>query len=538
MFLDDSACNLASLNLMAFRDGEGEFDAEAFRHAVRVMITAQEIIVDNASYPTEAIQANSRAFRPLGLGYANLGALLMARGLPYDSDAGRAYAATVTSLMHGEANRTSALLAARKGPFDDFAPNRAAMLDVLRRHAAANEAVDRTYVPHKLWDATRRTWRECLQAGEVHGYRNAQVTVLAPTGTIAFMMDCDTTGIEPDIALVKYKKLVGGGTLKLLNRTVPEALKRLGYDRTERKVILDHLEKHETVEGARYLKDEHLPVFDCAFKPARGTRCIGPMGHVRMMAAVQPFISGAISKTVNIPHEATPDDIAGIYAEAWKLGLKAIAVYRDGCKRSQPLTTGRKGKVVSRRELPDERPSLTHKFKVGQMTGYVTVGLFPDTNQPAEIFLNMGKEGGVVSGLLDAFATAVSLGLQYGVPLGELVNRFSHTQFEPAGFTGNPELPHAKSIIDYVFRWLAMRFLTEEEQAEGPVAQRELPLDVADDGETETRHPSPKPTNGKQQAMSVSGHEDAPACPECGYLTFRSGTCYRCWNCGATTGCS
>ncbi len=360
MFLDDSACNLASLNLMAFRDGEGEFDAEAFRHAVRVMITAQEIIVDNASYPTEAIQANSRAFRPLGLGYANLGALLMARGLPYDSDAGRAYAATVTSLMHGEANRTSALLAARKGPFDDFAPNRAAMLDVLRRHAAANEAVDRTYVPHKLWDATRRTWRECLQAGEVHGYRNAQVTVLAPTGTIAFMMDCDTTGIEPDIALVKYKKLVGGGTLKLLNRTVPEALKRLGYDRTERKVILDHLEKHETVEGARYLKDEHLPVFDCAFKPARGTRCIGPMGHVRMMAAVQPFISGAISKTVNIPHEATPDDIAGIYAEAWKLGLKAIAVYRDGCKRSQPLTTGRKGKVVSRRELPDERPSLTH----------------------------------------------------------------------------------------------------------------------------------------------------------------------------------
>jgi len=542
MFLDDSACNLASLNLLAFCDEDGELDAAAFRHAVRTVITAQEIIIDNASYPTEAIQTNSFKFRPLGLGYANLGALLMARGLPYDSEAGRAYAATVTSLMHGEANRTSALLAGRKGPFEGFARNRGAMLDVMRRHEVANDDIDRTYVPHKLWDETRQTWRECLRYGEMHGYRNAQVTVLAPTGTIAFMMDCDTTGIEPDIALVKYKKLVGGGMLKLVNRTVPEALGRLGYDDPEREKVLDYLEEHETIEGAPDLKDEHLPVFDCAFKPANGSRTIAPMGHLRMMAAVQPFISGAISKTVNVPHSATPQDIEEIYRSAWRLGLKAIALYRDGCKRSQPLTTSEDARSEpaepSRRELPDERPSLTHKFKVNQMTGYVTVGMYPDTGMPAEIFLNMGKEGGVVSGLLDAFATTVSLALQYGVPLKELVARFSHMQFEPAGFTGNPELPHAKSILDYLFRWLALKFLPVDEQADG--GQRELPLQDVKEPTTERLVGAPgRPTNGQSQpVMDVAGNEDAPACPECGFLTYRSGTCYRCYNCGATTGCS
>ena len=542
MFLDDSACNLASLNLMAFRDEAGEFDADAFRHAVRTVITAQEIIVDNASYPTEAIRRNSVEYRPLGLGYANLGALLMARGLPYDSDAGRAFAGTVTSLMHGEAFRTSALLAARKGPFEGFARNRGPMLDVMRRHEAANDAIERSYVPHRLWDATRQTWRECLRYGEMHGYRNAQVTVLAPTGTIAFMMDCDTTGIEPEMALVKFKKLVGGGMLKLVNRTVPEALRRLGYQEADREGILDYLEEQGTIEGAPDLKDEHLPVFDCAFKPQRGSRSIAPRGHLRMMAAVQPFLSGAISKTVNVGNSATRQDLEEIYREAWRLGLKAIAVYRDGCKRSQPLSTkeekGAGSAKPSRRELPDERPAMTHKFKVNQLTGYVTVGMYPDTGMPAEIFLNMGKEGGVVSGLLDAFATTVSLALQYGVPLQELVARFSHMKFEPSGFTGNPELPHAKSILDYLFRWLALKFLPAAEQVDG--GQRELPLGIDADGTAERLLGTPaRLSDDRQQAvMAVSGHEDAPACPECGFLTYRNGTCYRCYNCGATTGCS
>ena len=507
MFLNDTACNLACMNLMKFVKPDGEFDVEAYRYAARVTITAQEILVDNAGYPTPQIEENSHRFRPLGLGYANLGALLMSRGLAYDSDEGRAYAAALTAIMTGEAYRQSAVIARdHGGPFNDYAKNEQPFLRVIRKHRdaayaigleggperfAALEsltAVPTHLAPRDLIDAARLTWDEALELGTQHGYRNAQVTVLAPTGTIAFMMDCDTTGVEPDIALVKYKKLVGEGFLKIVNNTVPAALKKLGYTPAQVEEIVHFINERETIEGAPGLRPEHLTVFDCAFKPVNGERSIQYMGHVRMMGAIQPFLSGAISKTVNMPEAATAEDIEDVYLQGWKLGLKAIAIYRDGSKRSQPLSTGKKkddGVSVAdanaaqaaaapaatltgepkpyRRRLPDERRAVTHKFQVAGHEGYITVGLYPD-GQPGEIFLKMAKEGSTVSGLMDSLATMTSIALQYGVPLRDLVNKFGHVRFEPAGFTGNQEIPIAKSIVDYVFRWMGSRFLTKDER--------------------------------------------------------------------------
>jgi ribonucleoside-diphosphate reductase alpha chain len=562
MFLDDSACNLASLNLMRFRRLDGEFDVEAFVHAVDITITAQEIIVDSASYPTPAIGRNSHDYRPLGLGYANLGALLMARGLPYDSDAGRAMAAAVTALMHGQACATSARLAAQLGPFAGYARNREPMLGVIEMHRSAIGRIDASLVPAELMGAVRDVWSRARTLGGEYGYRNSQVTVLAPTGTIGFMMDCDTTGVEPEIALVKYKKLVGGGVLKIVNQTVGEALLRLGYSREESRAITEFVDEHESIEGAPGLKEEHLPVFDCAFRSPGGTRSIGCGGHIQMMAAVQPFLSGAISKTVNLPAETTPEEIAGIYTEAWRMGLKSIAIYRDGCKRTQPLNTGLKGSAVPatvagpspgaasgprRRRLPDERRSITHKFSIAGHEGYITVGMYED-GTAGEIFLVMAKEGSVVSGLMDTFATGISLALQYGVPLKALINKFSHVRFEPSGFTRNPEIPYAKSITDYVFRWLASRFLSPEEQLEIGVQRtgdggQATPLPGAGIP-TGLAQPAPpaSPGNGNpayaDSRIGFDNQADAPPCSECGSTLVRSGACYKCLNCGASAGCS
>ena len=531
MFLDDSACNLASLNLLNFFNEAGEFDVQAFRHAVDIMILAQDIIVDNAGYPTEPIERNSHAFRALGLGYANLGALLMARGLPYDSDAGRSYAAGVTALMTGQAYLTSARIAATRGPFEGFEKNRRPMLEVIRNHQRAVSKINSAYVPLELLGAVHEVWEKALEAGEAHGYRNAQVTVLAPTGTIAFMMDCDTTGVEPDISLIKYKKLVGGGVLKMVNNTVPRALERLSYSHEEQEEILQFLEKKETVEGAPYLKEDDLPVFDCAFKPLRGNRSIHYMGHIKMMGAIQPFISGAISKTINAPNQITVDEIMEAYIQSWQLGLKAVAIYRDGSKRTQPLSQEReeiKGVKGSpyRRRLPDERESVTHKFSIGNHEGYITVGMYED-GTPGEIFVVIAKEGSVVSGLMDCFATAVSLTLQYGVPLKVLVNKFAHTRFEPSGFTKNSQIPIAKSLSDYIFRWLASKFLTKEEQAEVGVLVNNPPTDSDDQTQEE-----------EDKSFAFAAQEDAPPCPECGSIMVRNGSCYKCLNCGATSGCS
>ena len=492
MFLNDTACNLASLNLMKFVRDDGEFDAEAYQYACRLTITAQEILVDNAGYPTPQIERNSHLFRPLGLGYANLGALLMSRGLAYDSDQGRAFAATLTAIMTGEAYAQSAVIARdHGGAFAEYKKNEQPFLRVIKKHRSAAYDIPESDAPRELIDAARSTWDQALELGTQFGYRNAQVTVLAPTGTIAFMMDCDTTGIEPDIALIKYKKLVGEGFLKIVNRTVPSALKKLGYTPAQVEDIVHYIDERETIEGAPGLKPEHLSVFDCAFKPVNGERSIHYMGHVRMMGATQPFLSGAISKTVNMPELATAEDIADVYMEGWKLGLKAIAIYRDGSKRSQPLSTGKKkdkdadsapggGEKLSvaaapmqaglagepkpyRRRLPDERRAITHKFQVAGHEGYITVGLYPD-GQPGELFLKMAKEGSTVSGLMDSLATMTSVALQYGVPLRDLVNKFAHMRFEPAGFTGNAEIPIAKSIVDYVFRWMGSRFLSKDDR--------------------------------------------------------------------------
>src|SRR5919197_959369 len=474
MFLDDSACNLASLNLMHFRTIDGEFDAESFKHAVNTVLLAQEILVDYSKYPTQKIAESSFAYRPLGLGYANLGALLMASGLPYNSPEGRNFAAAITALMHGQANLQSSRIAERMGPFAGYARNAEPMLGVMRRHRKAAYQVPEEGVAENLRKASREVWDAVLTSGEENGFRNGQVTVLAPTGTIGFMMDCDTTGIKPDIALIKYKKLVGGGMLKIVNTTVPLAVQKLGYTQRQVEDIVAFRDKHETNEGAPHLKDEHLPVFDCAFKPAKGSRSIHWMGHIQMMGAVQPFLSGAISKTVNMPTDASVEEIEKAYLEAWRQGLKAIAVYRDGCKRSQPLNTSRSSEPVKepvaqyrteRRRLPDERQSITHKFSIGGHEGYLTVGMYED-GTPGELFVVMAKEGSVVSGLMDSFATAISLSLQYGVPLKVLVDKFSHTRFEPSGFTGNPNIPIAKSITDYIFRWLSLKFLPSEDVPE------------------------------------------------------------------------
>jgi ribonucleoside-diphosphate reductase alpha chain len=548
MFLDDSACNLASLNLMRFLDERGEFDVEAFRHAVRVMITAQEVIVDNASYPTKAIERNSHDYRPLGLGYANLGALLMSRGLPYDSDAGRDYAAVVTAIMHGEAYAQSARIARdHGGPFAGYAKNREPFLRVIRKHRAALKDIDRTNVPKALYEAAREIWDECVELGERHGYRNAQVTVLAPTGTIGFMMDCDTTGVEPDIALVKYKKLVGGGLMKIVNGTVPMALERLGYTPAQIREIVEYIDEHETIEGAPHLKEAHLAVFDCAFKPANGSRSIHYMGHIRMIGAVQPFLSGAISKTINVPREATVEEIEQAYIEAWRLGAKAVSIYRDGSKRTQPLTTSREAKTAAaqaaepvvtrpvRRKLPDERRAITHKFDIAGHEGYITVGLYED-GQPGEIFLVMAKEGSTISGFADAFAQAISYALQYGVPLQVLVDKFSHVRFEPSGMTKNPEVRFAKSIVDYVFRWLATKFLSPEAQYQAGV-NRDEPEGAAAGSGTASEGPAARGSATGASFAAIQNQEDAPPCSTCGSIMVRSGSCYKCTNCGTTSGC-
>jgi ribonucleoside-diphosphate reductase alpha chain len=608
-FLNDTSCNLASLNLLKFVDAEGEFDVEAFRYAARLTITAQEILVDNASYPTPQIEENSHRFRPLGLGYANLGALLMSRGLAYDSDEGRAYAAAITAVMTGEAYRQSAIVARdHGGPFHDYAINEGPFLRVMRKHREAAYRIDGRLAPVPLVDASRTCWDEALQLGERHGYRNAQVTVLAPTGTIAFMMDCDTTGIEPDIALIKYKKLVGEGFLKIVNGTVPAALRRLGYSPDEVEAIVASIDERETIEGAPGLRPEHLAVFDCAFKPVNGERSIHHMGHLRMMSATQPFLSGAISKTVNMPESATAEDIEDVYLQGWKLGLKAIAIYRDGSKRSQPLSTGKKKSDDTetttlpagdaprleltgepkpyRRRLPDERRAVTHKFQVAGHEGYITVGLYPD-GTPGEIFLKMAKEGSTVSGLMDTLATMTSIALQYGVPLRDLVSKFTHVRFEPSGFTGNPEVPIAKSTVDYIFRWMGSRFLSKEDRdalgilggaivpeppadASGAASGAFLAEETAEEdaehrpggragaGDSPSSVPAavlgaPTPAHagsgnngngalpsplGAAQRVAFSISADSPSCMECGSIMVRNGSCYKCLNCGATSGCS
>ena len=613
MFLNDSACNLASLNLMKFRTEDGGFDAESFRYSVSILLTAQEIIVDSASYPTDAIAKSSGDYRPLGLGYANLGALLMSYGVPYDSDEGRDIAAGITALMTGEAYATSARIAAHTGPFSGFEINREPCLHVLEKHRDSMSMINRDNLPTGLYETGYESWSQAIALGRLVGIRNAQVSVLAPTGTIGFMMDCDTTGVEPDIALVKYKKLSGGGMLKIVNNTVPLALQRLNYTPEQVKEITAFIDKQETIEGAPDLSDNHLPVFDCAFKPVNGTRTIHYMGHIRMMAAVQPFLSGAISKTVNMPNEATPEEIMQTYMEGWKLGLKAIAIYRDGCKRTQPLNTGRSkaddsqpkqvvaestaeietvepkvaeppaekstaittvettSTVVSkpyRRRLPDERAAITHKFSVGGHEGYITIGMYED-GRPGEIFLTMAKEGSVVSGLMDCFATAISMTLQYGVPLHVLVDKFSHTRFEPSGYTTNGEIPIAKSVVDYIFRYLAAKCMNDEDKKRLGIIDRspkkstsiELTDQVEDanrasgsqgEGKSaasetvppEPSRPSPEMTTGRietageSQGYAFHTQEDSPPCSECGSMMVRNGACYKCLNCGASNGCS
>ena len=558
MFLDDSACNLSSLNLMRFLKGDQQtdFDVEAFRAAVRTLITAQEIIVDNASYPTKSIERNSHAFRPLGLGYANLGALLMSRGIPYDSDEGRDYSAVITALMTGEAYAQSARIARdHGGPFSGYADNREPFLRVMRKHRAALKDIDVRHVPELFYQAAAEVWDDVVELGEEHGYRNAQATVLAPTGTIGFMMDCDTTGVEPDIALVKYKKLVGGGVMKIVNQTVPMALSRLGLVDDQIQEIVKYIDEHETIEGAPHLDSSHLAVFDCAFKPANGQRSIHYMGHIKMIGATQPFISGAISKTINVPQHATVEQIEQAYVDAWRLGTKAVSIYRDGSKRTQPLNTSKDVSVSStesqvaqpvRRKLSDERHAITHKFDIAGHEGYITVGLFEDRT-PGEIFLVMAKEGSTISGFADAFAQAVSYALQYGVPLQVLVDKFSHVRFEPSGLTKNPDVRLAKSIVDYIFRWMATKFLSPEAQYQAGVNVR----DVSDEGEgiveqlslTDTQSKSAMPVplisdTNQETSYAIQNDQDAPPCTTCGAIMIRNGACYKCINCGATSGCA
>jgi ribonucleoside-diphosphate reductase alpha chain len=588
MFLDDSACNLASLNLMKFAPN-GSFDVVSYRHAVDVMITAQEILVDNSGYPTEAIAKNSHDYRPLGLGYANLGALLMASGLPYDSDAGRDYAACLTAIMCGEAYLQSSRIAEQCQPLPPasdkckeaeiagaacpgFYINREPFLDVIRMHRASVNHIARANVPAAVLDAARACWDEALSHGEKYGYRNSQVTVLAPTGTIGFMLDCDTTGVEPDLALVKYKKLVGGGMIKIVNNTVPTALFKLGYSTEQANAIVSYIDATGTIEGAPHVKEEHLAVFDCSFKPSKGTRSIHYLGHLKMMAAVQPFISGAISKTVNLPNEATVEEIMDAYIQAWKLGLKAVAIYRDGCKKAQPLSAAGSATLKGaqspstaapaappvevddpdappravRHRLRDERASITHKFNIAGHEGYITVGLYPN-GSPGEIFITMAKEGSTVSGLMDSFACASSLALQHGVPLKLLCEKFSHSRFEPSGWTSNPDIGYAKSIMDYIFRWLDLKFLKGQQQflfeSLRPKAL-EVPGEAPSSAsELETRNQkletssSPK-VHASDMLKDLVDMGDAPSCHVCGAIMVRNGSCYRCMSCGSTSGCS
>jgi ribonucleoside-diphosphate reductase alpha chain len=692
MFLDDSACNLASFNLLKFVNPAGNFDVDGYRHAIDIMITAMDILVDNSGYPTESIVRNSHDYRPLGLGYANLGALLMAFGLPYDSDAGRDFAAALTAIMCGQAYLQSSVLAEKAPPLisatslcqqaqyahgglaqrggacPGFYVNREPFLDVIRMHRAEVNKIGHAnstepfVTPQlaSLIEASKDCWDQALAHGEQHGYRNSQVTVLAPTGTIGFMMDCDTTGIEPDLALIKYKKLVGGGMIKIVNNTVPVALFKLGYTDTQVDSIVSYIDSTGTIEGAPGIKPEHLAVFDCSFRPSKGTRSIHSSGHIKMMAAAQPFLSGAISKTVNLPHDATLDDIIQAYTESWRLGLKAVAVYRDGSKGAQPLNVsdGNKAKVIKnaldsetdvdlaaseaadrvltamaqgnttslsedlkllegkvsarlevtansvvtaanaftasvanalslgqaaalreepdttqgppravRHRLPEERASLTHKFSIAGHEGYITVGLYPN-GQPGEIFIKMAKEGSTVSGLMDSFATAVSLSLQHGVPLKVLCEKFAHTRFEPSGWTGNEHIGFAKSIMDYIFRWLQLRFLSGHQLSlfsglaagvqrpvEEPLFETNPPAggllsetsqggasgsleDRGLYGAPETRRSGGAVFHAADAMKEYLDMGDAPSCHTCGAIMVRNGSCYRCMSCGSTSGCS
>ena len=620
VFLNNTACNLASLNLMKFKRDDGVFDVERFEAAIRIFITAQEILVDNASYPTKEIAENSHIFRTLGLGYANLGSLIMSYGLPYDSDAGRALAGAITAILTGHSYEQSAEIARVTGPFRGYHDARCAhiktplepsnvdsMLGVIRLHREAVESIQPSEEFGYLKQEARRCWDRAIDGGQKHGYRNAQVTVLAPTGTIAFLMDCDTTGIEPDIALVKYKLLAGGGMLKIVNRTVPEALQRLGYAPQEIEAIIAHIEKFDTIEDIQEddrlsrsgLKPEHLDVFDCAFKPFRGERSIHYLAHLKMMAAAQPFISGAISKTVNFPTECTVEDIADAYVQAWKMGLKCVAIYRDGSKRSQPLNTKKTNEgapaatadsrhiqeleeeIVGlrleagqplRRRLPETRRAVTHKFDIAGHEGYLTVGLFED-GQAGELFITMAKEGSTIGGLMDSIGTLTSLALQYGVPLEALVKKFAHQRFEPSGFTKNPDIRNASSIIDYVFRWMAVQFIPGYRESTAPEPKQpelaipgladavkkkvnrpvpDLPIAEENDNKSPLAAARPVRSSGNGQHGRGNGHreikslndaiahfqEDAPTCPNCGHVAVRNGACFKCLNCGESLGCS
>ncbi len=541
MHLDDSACNLASLNLMKFRREDGELDVEAFGHACDTVFLAQEILVGYSSYPTPEIEHNARAYRQLGLGYANLGALLMARGLPYDSDEGRAYAAAITALMTGRGYRKSAEVASRMGPFAGYRPNAAAMLGVIAKHRAAVGNIENAHsVPADLLSAARQAWDDSLDLGEVHGFRNAQATVLAPTGTISFMMDCDTTGVEPDFSLVKSKKLVGGGEITIVNKTVPMALEKLGYAPAETDQVIAFIDERNTIVGAPYVKTEHYPVFDCAI----GERAIHYMGHVKMMGAVQPFISGAISKTVNLPEQTDVDEVSQLLLDAWKLGVKAIAIYRDNCKVAQPLSGKGDGSAVAllakprRRRLPDDRTEVGRKFRVGDYEGYIHVGLFED-GTAGDVFVDIAKEGTTLAGLMNSFMISVSLGLQYGVPLEVYVSKFSHMRFEPSGATNDEDIRIAKSLVDYIFRWLGKKFLDTETQQELGIMSPEVKARLAEAHDMlENGGSLPQPTISPGQTALFNAWEDAVECSKCGGRMVRTGSCYTCRDCGQNTGCS
>jgi len=576
MFLDDTACNLASLNLLKFLGANGQFDTEGFRHAVDVTITAQEILVDNASYPTEKIARNSHDYRPLGLGYANLGALLMSLALPYDSDGGRDFCGAITALMTGEAYAQSARVAERMGPFGGYLRNRDSMLDVVRMHRDALRPIKEDNVQPSLLHAAQKSWDDAVELGERFGYKNSQVSVLAPTGTIGFMMDCDTTGIEPDLALVKQKRLVGGGVIKIVNNTVPQALMKLGYPPEQVAQIVDYIDANGTIEGAPGFKPEHLDVFDCSLAPMGGGRSISWRGHLRMMAAAQPFISGAISKTINMPEESTVEDIMEAYTESWKFGLKAVAIYRDNSKRSQPLSAAGKKEdetatmpaaaavpvpapvaeaapaqqelfngSARRRKLPSERTSITHKFSVGGHEGYLTVGKYED-GTPGEIFIKMAKEGSTLSGIMDAFALSVSIALQYGVPLHALIDKFCNSRFEPSGYTGNPQIRYAKSIVDYIGRWLGGKFISSDylDYEIAPGIDKVSSPKVVDPKQVESARTSDDMILNEDKVVLKNGRtvtwrdEDAPLCSECGMRMTPNGSCYKCANCGSTSGCS
>ncbi|HEY2931772.1 MAG TPA: vitamin B12-dependent ribonucleotide reductase [Acidobacteriota bacterium] len=539
VFHDNSACNLSSLNLMKFLREDGAFDIEAFRHSVRIMILAKEIIVGNASYPTPEIEKVSHEFRTLGLGYANLGALLMARGLPYDSDQSRAYAAAITALMTGEGYQMSSEVAEKLGPFTGFEVNRQSMLRVMYKHRDAISKINSAHVPFDLLRAAINAWDNAIESGERHGYRNAQVTLLAPTGTIAFMMDCDTTGIEPDFALVKVKKLVGGGTLKIVNHTIPAALRKLGYTDNENQAIVEYVDRQETIEGAPYLKPEHLPVFDCADRPRNGTRSIHYMGHIKMAGAVQPFLSGAISKTINLPNEASVDEIMQAYIAGWELGMKSVSIYRDGCKLVQPLSNKETKKQESakpvHRNMPADHPAWEHEFRIRGFKGFLTMGMYPEDNTLGEIFLNFAKQGSTLQGMAMAWAIAISMGLQRGVPLEDYVRMFAHMSFEPAGLTNNSQIPFATSIPDYVVRYLATKYLPREAQASLGIHQADKSTPVEKVGMTAS--PAFQPGREGRSLLGIDQGE-APACLSCGNIMQRNGNCYICTVCGTTSGCS